>query len=148
MRSGACRSRQVQTQPSNVRTTSSLNRGTSDTHFVPLQPLAHHTYSGVCRLDLCILAGCRNKGTARGSIDWNVTISFKDRNFAAWPRACEALCNAEPSGRCRYFSHSFRFNNCILCTSCVPEIMLGDDTYASFQRATEDPTTLYTGVLA
>jgi hypothetical protein len=91
---------------------------------------------------------CRNKGTSRGPIDWNVTLAIKDRNFAAWPRACEALCDAEPSGRCRYFSHSFRFNNCILCAACVPEIMLGDDSYASFQRISEDPAVLYTGTLA
>ena len=91
---------------------------------------------------------CRNKASKAGSVDWNVTLEFKDRNYAAWPAACEALCDAHPSGRCRYFSHSFRFNNCILCASCVPEIMLGDDTYASFQRATEDPTVLYSGVLA
>ena len=72
----------------------------------------------------------------------------KNERFAAWPRACEALCDAHPSGRCRYFSHSFRFNNCILCARCVPEVMLGDDTFASFQRISEDPSTLYTGVLA
>ena len=88
-------------------------------------------------------------GRNKGAIDWNVTLSFKDRGFAAWPRACEALCDAEPSGRCRYFSHSFRFSNCILCASCDhPEIMLGDDTYASFQRSDEDATRLRTGVLA
>jgi len=87
---------------------------------------------------------CRNRGT---NIDWNVTVSFKDHNFAAWPRACEALCEGDPTGRCRYFSHSFRSNHCVLCAACVPEILLGDDTYASFQRVTEDPTVLYTGVL-
>jgi hypothetical protein len=91
---------------------------------------------------------CRNKPTSRGGIDWNATLRATERDYAAWPRACEALCEAEPSGRCRYFSHSFRFNICILCASCSPEIMLGDDTYASFQRTTEDPSTLYTGVLA
>ncbi len=36
---------------------------------------------------------------------------------------------------------------CVLCASCVPEILLGDDTWASFQRVTEDPAALYTGVL-
>ena len=85
---------------------------------------------------------CRNKG----EILWNVTLGFKDRNYAAWPSACEALCDAEP--RCKYFSHSFRFNSCILCAACQPEIMLGDDTFASFQRVTEDASVLYTGVLA
>ena len=55
--------------------------------------------------------------------------------------ACEALCDAEPSGRCRYFTHSIRFKMCILCAACEPEIALGDDTFASFQRATEDATT-------
>lgn len=54
---------------------------------------------------------CRNKPTKAGPIDWNITLEFKDRNFAAWPSACEALCSAHPSGRCRYFSHSFRFNS-------------------------------------
>ena len=38
--------------------------------------------------------------------------------------------------------------DCILCAKCEPEIALGDDTYASFQRITEDATVLYTGVLA
>ena len=57
------------------------------------------------------------------------------------------LGDAEPG--CRYFSHSFRFLNCILCASCdSPEIMLGDDTYASFQRVSEDESVLRTGVLA
>ena len=91
---------------------------------------------------------CRNKPTAKGPVESNMTLQFTQRDYAAFPAACEALCDAEPSGRCRYFSHSFRFQNCILCAACEPEIMLGDDTYASFQRATEDPTQLYTGVLA
>ena len=91
---------------------------------------------------------CRNKPTSRGAIDWSVTLNFTERSYAAWPAACEAMCDAHPSGRCRYFSHSFRFNSCLICASCVPEIMLGDDTYASFQRVTEDAATLYTGILA
>ena len=90
---------------------------------------------------------CRNKPTSRGPILKNETLKFTDRNFANWPAACEALCDAEPG--CKYFSHSFRFSNCILCASCDnPEIMLGDDTYASFQRVTEDESVLRTGVLA
>ena len=88
---------------------------------------------------------CRNKQTSRGPIERNVTLKFTERNYAAWQAACEALCDAEPG--CRYFSHSFRFEICILCAACdKPEIMLGDDTYASFQRATEDERVLYTGV--
>ena len=90
---------------------------------------------------------CRNKPTSRGPILKNETLKFTDRNFANWPAACEALCDAEPG--CKYFSHSFRFSNCILCASCDnPEIMLGDDTYASFQKVTEDESVLRTGVLA
>jgi hypothetical protein len=89
---------------------------------------------------------CRNRPSKAGPIDWNSTLNFKDRGYANWPAACEAICEAHPSGRCRYFSHSFRFSNCILCAACVPEIMLGDDTYASFQRSTEDPSVLYSGV--
>jgi hypothetical protein len=85
----------------------------------------------------------------RNSANGNGTLSFTQRNYATWPRACEALCDAHPSGRCHYFSHSFRNFVCILCESCQPEILLGDDTFASFQRVTEEPTTLYdAGVLA
>ena len=90
---------------------------------------------------------CRHRQTSKGGITSN-TLNFTKRDFAAWPAACEALCDAEPSGRCRYFTHSIRFKMCILCAACEPEIALGDDTFASFQRATEDATTLYTGVLA
>ena len=54
---------------------------------------------------------CRNKPTAKGGVDWAVTLNFTQRDFAAWPAACEALCDSEPSGRCRYFSHSFRFQS-------------------------------------
>ena len=32
---------------------------------------------------------------------------------------------------------------CILCAACVPEIMIGDDSFASFERGTEDPAVLY-----
>ena len=35
--------------------------------------------------------------------------------------------------------------DCLLCASCVPEVMIGDDTFASFARANEDQTVLYTG---
>ena len=83
---------------------------------------------------------CRNVAGANG------TLSFSPKRYAAWPRACEALCDAEP--RCRYFSHSFRSNLCVLCDSCWPEILLGDDTFASFQRVSEDATVKYEGVLA
>jgi len=91
---------------------------------------------------------CRNKDTSKGAIDWSVTLNFTGRDYASWPAACEAACDAHPSGRCKFFSHSFRFSSCILCATCQPEIMLGDDTYASFQRADMDVATLYTGVLA
>ena len=91
---------------------------------------------------------CRNKPTSRGGIEWNVTLNFTQRDYAAWPSACETMCEQHPSGRCRFFSHSVRWKNCLICSACVPEIMLGDDTYASFERSTEDPTKLYTGVLA
>ena len=90
---------------------------------------------------------CRHRQTSKGAVTSN-TLNVTKRDFAAWPAACEALCDAEPSGRCRYFTHSIRFKMCILCAACEPEIALGDDTFASFQRVTEDPTTLYTGVLA
>ena len=83
---------------------------------------------------------CRNIVGANG------TLSFSPKRFAAWPRACEALCDAEP--RCRFFSHSFRSNLCVLCESCEPEILLGDDTFASFQRVAVDPSVLYEGKLA
>lgn len=89
---------------------------------------------------------CRNKATSKGPIN---ALNYTARNYAAWPAACEAMCDADPS--CKYFSHfshSFRFSSCITCRTCEPEIMLGDDTYASFQRTTEDATTLYQGVLA
>jgi len=89
---------------------------------------------------------CRNKPTSRGGIDWeNATLNFTRPNFAARPSTCEALCDRHPSGRCRFFSHSVRWKNCLLCARCVPEIMLGDDTFASFERATEDPSILFTG---
>ena len=90
---------------------------------------------------------CRHRQTSKGPITAN-TLNVTKRDFAAWPAACEAMCDAEPSGRCRFFTHSIRFQMCILCAACEPEIALGDDTFASFQRATEDPATLYTGVLA
>ena len=61
---------------------------------------------------------CRNKPTGRGGINWNSTLQFTDRNHAAWPSACEALCDAHPSGRCRYFSHSFRFNSALAIGHC------------------------------
>ena len=83
---------------------------------------------------------CRNIAGSNG------TLSFSQKRFAAWPRACEALCDAEP--RCRFFSHSFRSNLCVLCESCEPEILLGDDTFASFQRVAVDPSVLYEGKLA
>ena len=89
---------------------------------------------------------CRNKPTKYGDIQWNVTLNFTQRDYAAWPNACEALCEQQPG--CRFFSHSVRWQNCIICATCVPEIMLGDDTYASFERSTEDPTKQYVGVLA
>ena len=88
---------------------------------------------------------CRNKPTSAGPIQWNVTLNFTLREYAAWPSACEALCDHQPG--CNFFSHSVRWQICILCSACVPEIMLGDDTYASFERATEDPAVLYTGTL-
>ena len=91
---------------------------------------------------------CRNKPTGRGDIQWNVTLNFTQRDYAAWPSACEALCDQHPSGRCRFFSHSVRWQNCIICSECVAEIALGDDTYASFEKATEDPAKLYSGLLA
>ena len=88
---------------------------------------------------------CRNKPNRNGGIDWNATIRFTKPGAAAWPSVCEAMCNEHPS--CRYFSHSVKYQNCLLCASCTPEIMLGDDTFASFQRAEEDPRKAYTGVL-
>ena len=93
---------------------------------------------------------CRNKATFGGPIDHNVTLGFTaaGRGVAPWPEDCEPLCTHHESGRCRFFSHSVRWKNCLICSACVPEIMLGDDTYASFERSTEDPTKLYTGVLA
>ena len=90
---------------------------------------------------------CRYRPNSKGGVTPN-TLNFTRRDYAAWPAACEALCDAEPSGRCRYFTHSLRFQMCILCAACEPEIALGDDTFASFQRSTEDPSALYTGVLA
>jgi len=84
---------------------------------------------------------CRNKPMRGGVIDWNVTLEFSAR--AMWPSACEGLCTDHSSGRCRFFSHSVTWQRCILCTACVPEIMIGDDSFASFQRATEDPARLY-----
>ena len=47
-----------------------------------------------------------------------------------------------------FFSHSVRSNLCVLCESCEPEILLGDDTFASFQRVAVDPSVLYEGKLA
>ena len=90
---------------------------------------------------------CRNKPVSRGPIEWNVTLNFTVRDYAPWPAACEALCEHHPSGRCRFFSHSVKWKNCLICAACVPEVMLGDDTFASFARASEDPATLYTGRL-
>ena len=90
---------------------------------------------------------CRHRQTSKGPITPN-TLNFTNKGFAAWPAACEALCDAEPSGRCRYFTHSIRYQMCSLCAACEPEIALGDDTFASFQRVSEDPSTLYTGILA
>lgn len=89
---------------------------------------------------------CRNKPVSRGPIEWNVTLNFTVRDYAPWPAACEALC--ERTAGCKFFSHSVRWAQCILCSACVPEIMLGDDTFASFERATEDPAVMFTGVLA
>jgi len=88
---------------------------------------------------------CRNKPTSVGGIQLNVTLNLTERDYAAWPSACEALCDRQPG--CRFFSHSVRWQNCILCAACVPEIALGDDTYASFEHVSEDPATLYTGNL-
>ena len=90
---------------------------------------------------------CRHRQTSKGAISSN-TLNFTKRDFAAWPAACEALCDREWGRGCRYFTHSIRFQMCILCAACEPEIALGDDTFASFQRVSEDPTQLYTGVLA
>ena len=90
---------------------------------------------------------CRHRPTSKGAVTSN-TLNITRRDFAAWPAACEALCEADPTGRCRYFTHSIRFQFCILCAACNPEIALGDDTFSSFQRATEDPAVLYTGTLA
>ena len=90
---------------------------------------------------------CRNKPNAAGSIDWNVTLKFTNAGVAPWPSVCEDMCERHPSGRCRFFSHSVKWKNCLICAACVPEVMLGDDTFASFARASEDPATLYTGRL-
>eukprot|EP00966_Prymnesium_polylepis_P028518 660163-Prymnesium_polylepis.1 len=86
---------------------------------------------------------CRNKATFGGPIDWcgrhvhlwhrvacharafrvplgrarrNVTLDLTKPGAAPWPGACEALCTNHPSGRCRYFSHSVVWRNCILCS--------------------------------
>ena len=90
---------------------------------------------------------CRNKPNAAGSIDWNVTLKYSNPGVAPWPSVCEDMCERHPSGRCRFFSHSVKWKNCLICAACVPEVMLGDDTFASFARASEDPATLYTGRL-
>lgn len=86
---------------------------------------------------------CRNKPTSRGAIDWNVTLKLTNANYANWPSGCEALCDS--FGECRYFSHSTKWRQCILCRACHPEIMIGDDTFASFQRASESAEQSFTG---
>jgi hypothetical protein len=73
---------------------------------------------------------CRNKQTFGGPIDWNVTLTFTKVGVAPWPSVCEPLCSNHPSGRCRFFSHSVIWKNCILCSSCEPEIMIGDGSQA------------------
>jgi hypothetical protein len=70
---------------------------------------------------------CRHRQTSKGPVSAN-TLNVTARGFAAWPAACEALCDAEPSGKCRYFTHSIRFQMCSLCAACEPEIALGDDS--------------------
>ena len=76
---------------------------------------------------------CRNKPVSVGGIQWNVTLNFTNRDYAPWPSACEAICDRTPG--CRFFSHSVRWQNCLLCAACVPEIMLGDDTCAPSRLA-------------
>ena len=56
----------------------------------------------------------------RNSANGNGTLSFTQRNYATWPRACEALCDAHPSGRCHYFSHSFRNFVCLHPVRVLP----------------------------
>ena len=68
---------------------------------------------------------CRNKASEGGPIDRNRTLHFTKLGVAAWPEACEARCAALP--RCRYFSHSMIWRNCILCADCdEPEVPIGD----------------------
>ena len=89
---------------------------------------------------------CRNKPTFGGPIDYNVTLSFTTKAGAApWPEHCEPLCSQHPSGRCRFFSHSMVWKNCMFCAACEPEIMIGDGSQSSYELATEDPNVLYTG---
>ena len=86
---------------------------------------------------------CCSNGHAGGNR--SVTLNSTQRDYAAWPAACAALCDREPG--CRFFSHSVRASYCVVCAACEPQILLGDDTFASFERVTEDPTVLYEGVL-
>jgi len=50
---------------------------------------------------------CRTNGAAVGSVK---------NNGAAHPANCEAACSANQ--KCKYFSHSLKWKNCVLCSSC------------------------------
>merc|ERR550514_1666891 len=50
---------------------------------------------------------CRTNGAGVGSVK---------NNGAAHPANCEAACSANQ--KCKYFSHSLKWKNCVLCSSC------------------------------
>ena len=78
---------------------------------------------------------------SRGTHD-NRTLAITRRGTSQWPEDCEAFC----TGDCQFFSHSLFFRNCMLCNACNPEIPIGDGSWSSFERVSQDPTILYTGV--
>ena len=88
---------------------------------------------------------CRNKHSFGGPINRSVTLEFTKPRTAPWPEDCEPLCTNHPSGRCRFFTHSYVWKSCILCTECQPEIMIGDGSQSSYALASDDPSKLYTG---
>ena len=61
----------------------------------------------------------------------SLRLSGTSNNYAYAPRDCEPLCLRDE--RCRYFSHSTHWKNCMTCSDCAA-VQSDDARYTSWRR--------------
>jgi len=77
---------------------------------------------------------CRNNGALLGKVD---------NSQAHSPSECEGACNANDS--CKYFSHSLKWANCVLCSKCDFTTTGKGAKYTSWERQAITQWFAYTG---